>query len=29
MLSPYIVIDLTNDRGELASMILGDMGADY
>lgn len=28
MLSPYTVIDLTDDRGELASMILGDMGAD-
>jgi len=28
MLSPYTVIDLTDDRGELASMILGDLGAD-
>ena len=29
MLSPYTVIDLTDDRGELAGMLLGDMGADY
>ena len=28
MLSPYTVLDLSNDRGELASMILGDLGAD-
>jgi len=28
MLSPYTVLDLTDERGELASMILGDMGAD-
>ena len=28
MLSPYTVIDLTDDRGELASMVLGDMGAE-
>ena len=28
MLSPYTVIDLTDDRGELASMFLGDLGAD-
>ena len=28
MLSPYTVLDLTNDRGELAAMILGDLGAD-
>ena len=28
MLSPYTVIDLTDDRGELASMVLGDLGAD-
>ena len=27
MLSPYRVLDLTDDRGELASMILGDLGA--
>ena len=27
MLSPYTVIDLTDDRGELASMVLGDLGA--
>lgn len=27
MLSPYTVLDLTDDRGELASMILGDLGA--
>ena len=27
MLSPYTVIDLTNDQGELASMVLGDLGA--
>ena len=27
MLSPYTVIDLTDDRGELASMMLGDLGA--
>ena len=28
MLSPYTVLDLTDDRGELAGMILGDLGAD-
>jgi crotonobetainyl-CoA:carnitine CoA-transferase CaiB-like acyl-CoA transferase len=28
MLSPYRVLDLTDDRGELAAMILGDLGAD-
>ena len=28
MLSPYTVIDLTDDRGELASMVLGDLGAE-
>ena len=28
MLSPYTVLDLTDDRGELAAMILGDLGAD-
>jgi len=28
MLSPYRVLDLTDDRGELASMMLGDLGAD-
>lgn len=28
MLSPYTVIDLTDDRGELAGMLPGDMGAD-
>ena len=28
MLSPYTVLDLTDDRGELASMMLGDAGAD-
>ena len=28
MLSPYTVIDLSDDRGELASMVLGDLGAD-
>ena len=28
MLSPYTVLDLADDKGELASMILGDMGAD-
>ena len=28
MLSPYTVIDLTDHRGELAGMVLGDMGAD-
>jgi crotonobetainyl-CoA:carnitine CoA-transferase CaiB-like acyl-CoA transferase len=27
MLSPYTVLDLTDDRGELASMVLGDLGA--
>ena len=28
MLSPYTVLDLTDEKGELASMVLGDMGAD-
>ena len=28
MLSPYTVLDLTDERGELAGMLLGDMGAD-
>ena len=28
MLSPYTVLELTDDRGELASMVLGDLGAD-
>ena len=28
MLSPYTILDLTDDRGELAGMILGDLGAD-
>ena len=28
MLSPYTVLDLTDHRGELAGMILGDLGAD-
>ncbi len=28
MLSPYTVLDLTDERGELAAMILGDLGAD-
>jgi len=28
MLSPYTVIDLTDDRGELAAMVMGDLGAD-
>ena len=28
MLSPYTVLDLTDDKGELAGMILGDLGAD-
>ena len=27
MLSPYTVLDLTDDRGELAAMVLGDLGA--
>ena len=27
MLSPYTVLDLTDHRGELASMVLGDLGA--
>ena len=27
-LSPYTVLDLSDDRGELASMILGDLAAD-
>ena len=28
MLSPYRVLDLTDDRGEIAGMVLGDLGAD-
>ncbi|MFT5442205.1 MAG: crotonobetainyl-CoA:carnitine CoA-transferase CaiB-like acyl-CoA transferase [Myxococcota bacterium] len=28
MLSPYRVLDLTDERGELAAMLLGDLGAD-
>ena len=28
MLSPYRVLDLTDDRGELAATMLGDLGAD-
>ena len=28
MLSPYTVLDLTDGRGELTSMILGELGAD-
>ena len=28
MLSPYRVLDLTDHRGELATMLLGDLGAD-
>ena len=28
MLSPYRVLDLTDFRGEIGPMILGDMGAD-
>ncbi len=28
MLSPYTVLDLTDDRGEMAGMVLGDLGAD-
>ena len=28
MLSSYRILDLTDDRGELASMMLGDLGAD-
>ena len=28
MLSPYTVLDLSDEKGELASMVLGDMGAD-
>ena len=28
MLSPYRVLDLTDERGEIAGMILGDLGAD-
>src|SRR5713101_7059248 len=28
MLSPYRVLDLTNERGLLAGQILGDLGAD-
>ncbi|MCI0845551.1 MAG: CoA transferase, partial [Chloroflexi bacterium] len=27
MLSPYTVLDLTDDKGELAGMMLGDLGA--
>lgn len=28
MLSPYRVLDLTDERGEIAGMVLGDLGAD-
>ena len=28
MLSPYTVLDLTDDKGELAGMMLGDLGAE-
>lgn len=28
MLSPYRVLDLTNERGMLCGQILGDLGAD-
>ena len=28
MLSPYRVLDVTDDRGEIAAMVLGDLGAD-
>ena len=28
MLSPYRVLDVTDERGELAGMVLGDLGAD-
>ena len=28
MLSPYTVLDLSDEKGELASMVLGDLGAD-
>jgi crotonobetainyl-CoA:carnitine CoA-transferase CaiB-like acyl-CoA transferase len=28
LLSPYRVLDLTDDRGEIAGMMLGDLGAD-
>jgi crotonobetainyl-CoA:carnitine CoA-transferase CaiB-like acyl-CoA transferase len=28
MLSPYRVLDLTNERGQLCGQILGDLGAD-
>jgi len=28
MLEPYRILDFTDDRGELASMLLGDLGAD-
>ena len=28
MLSPYTVLDLTDDKGEFAGLILGDLGAD-
>ncbi len=28
MLSPYRVVDLTDERGEIAGMVLGDLGAD-
>ena len=27
MLEPYTVLDFTDDRGEIAGMILGDLGA--
>ena len=28
MLSPYRVLDLTDFRGEIGAMVLGDLGAD-
>ena len=28
MLSPYTVLDLTDEKGELTSMVLGALGAD-
>ena len=28
MLGPYRVLDLTDERGEIAGMVLGDLGAD-
>ena len=28
MLSPYMVLDFTDERGEIGPMLLGDLGAD-